>query len=159
VLENALVSKPRDDLESAYIQATTKTQEAVNAGAEEYAATIWEETANRLERSYPDEPEARGWILLARAKAQELRTVVDRRTKEVEDLLAEAAGADAANRPEVARNLRQRVLKEYEGYRYLGHLLNLARQALEPSDQPEPEPPADEPEPLEAPPAAERPGS
>jgi serine/threonine-protein kinase len=126
VLENALARNPRNDVEGLYLRVLKTSEEAVDAGAEDFAAERWDEAAGSIRSSFPEE---RGWMLLAEKKAAALREVMARRTAEVRALLDEAAGAEQKGLGKVAANLRRRVVEEYGRYPYLQPLVDSARPA------------------------------
>jgi serine/threonine protein kinase len=78
------------------------------------AARRWREMAASLEKDATKTE--RGWLLLARKKAETVEAAIKARTDEVNRLLARADEADKANLPDQAIRLRRDILDRFAKY-------------------------------------------
>ena len=103
------------------------------------AARLWEELAKSY---HPDDPEERGWHLLALRHADELKKAIADRRELVLRQLANAQQAELQGRREEAVGLRQELINRYGQYTDLADLFG-----PRPHEQPQSPPATDAPAP------------
>jgi serine/threonine-protein kinase len=124
-------NEPRNELEARWVAYYTTATAAHDSGVDEKAANTWEELA----RSYKaDADSERGWHLLARSRADELRKDMAVRRKVVEGLVAEARHAVLQGNRDEASRLWKEILDRYGRFKDLADLLAGAPQAAPPAE-------------------------
>ena len=114
----------RPGAETRFQETYLDAEDARKAGKPSVSARLWRDLSVTLEGSRED----RGWLLLARARAEEMGRIAARRRKEAEDLLARAAVAEQARLPEAAAKLRAEVVRNFSADPDLDDLVTRARE-------------------------------
>ena len=139
---NRGLGRPRAGVETEYDDTRRQAEEASMESKDLVASHLWDDLADKL----ADRPDDRGWSLLARDRADELRKTMARRRARVVERLAEADRFEKAGGADQADQLRKAILAEYSGYPELADLLH--PQSVAPPPGPSPRaliPPAADP--------------
>jgi serine/threonine-protein kinase len=132
-------SNPQNDAEVLFVGTFTEATAAFKLHHEEDAERLWRKMEGLLDRNGR---EYRGWVLLARSRADELARRIQERRKTVSDLLAgtkipeNQAGSESARRFAIVK-LRD-IVDRFEAYPDVADLVDQARAAL-PVDETKPE--------------------
>jgi hypothetical protein len=160
VRRGAILEKPglggrgETETEKLFISVGREAADDLKAGRDGDAARRWREMAAHVEEHSPND---RGWVLLARQRAEELeKAIADRRERAAEMLDRADALAHAGRAPEAA-GLREDVARRYAAFADLADLVARARAGLTPEPAP-PEPAPPEPGKSESPGPLQDPG-
>jgi serine/threonine-protein kinase len=128
-------NEPKNEVEARWVGYHAAATAAHGAGDDEKAANAWEDLA----RSYKaDADSERGWHLMARARADELRKEMAVRRGVVEGLVAEAKHATLQGNRDEASRLWKEILDRYGRFKDLADLLAGAPQAPTPAEPADP---------------------
>jgi hypothetical protein len=112
----------------------------------------WQDLSRQIK---PDDPEDRGWYLLALQRASQLEDAVHDRRQYVLNQLREADEASRTGRPNRAIEIRSNLVEQYQGYTDLSDLFLAPSPPVSPTPEaatPGPETPSSSP-PVETAPA------
>ncbi|MEJ7636858.1 MAG: serine/threonine-protein kinase [Singulisphaera sp.] len=115
------LTEPKDENERTFVGFHTLAGASTEHGNELAAVEQWEMMARQL---HPDDPAQRPWFLLARKRADDLRTSIAQRATMVGKLLQSAEAADAEGRPREALAIRREILARYGKFTDLAELLS-----------------------------------
>ena len=133
------ISKPQNDVETAYLEALKRSDDASNQGFENVAFDTWNQLLVKLsevqKQASPEEKNAvKGWELLTRENARSMLDKVQERTKAARDRLLEATTAEANGQEEFGAERRRSLIRDYGQYPYLREILDAARAGLPASE-------------------------
>ena len=134
------ISRPTGEIEARWKGNYLQVAAAEKRQDELAAARLWEE----LGKSYhPDDPDERGWHLLALRHAEELKKAITDRRELVVSQLANAQHAELQGNRDEAAGLRKEIRDRYGAYTDLADVFG-----PRPAEKPEPPatpPPTDPP--------------
>ncbi len=118
----------RNDLERGYKEAVTRLKEDLSKYDEVGAALLWRDLAAKYAKS--TEPNSRGWLLLAEARATDLDQTVARRRKEADEALRMIIAADTARLEETSLRSRREFIDRFGRFPYLAEQVELVKRGL-----------------------------
>jgi eukaryotic-like serine/threonine-protein kinase len=125
--------EPKTEAEAQYVKVAEEARAYLKEKQDPGALDLWRGLAEALK----DQPENRGWYLLALQRADELTKAMSSRRKTVAELLDQADAAERDGHPEVAIRLRRGVLERYGQFTHLKDLLDRAQVGI-PHEEPPP---------------------
>ncbi|HEY2156557.1 MAG TPA: serine/threonine-protein kinase [Isosphaeraceae bacterium] len=150
VLEKSAVpgfKKAEGQGESLYAAVFPEAEAAIKRFDDLDAARRWREMAASLEKD--NSRLDRGWLLLARKKADQIERAIKERAAKVAELLVMATQAHAAGQADQALKLRRDALERFSKYTDTAALLDPVRAML--ADEKKPDATGDGTAPVEAP--------
>ena len=140
------ISKPKDEAEETYQVTFQEAAEALKIHHDRGAEELWRNMERQLTR---EGRENRGWVLIARSKADAVAKEIHRRRQTVTDLLGRATIPEPLMNSEVARKdslvtLRS-IVARFDAYPDVADLVAQAKTALT-VEEPKATPPTPEPE-------------
>ena len=108
---------PKDNLQRAYKETATRLKEDLSKYDEVGAANLWRDLAEKYAKS--TEPTARGWRLMAEARATELDQTITRRRKEADEAMRMIVAADTARLTDQAIRSRREFVDRFSRFPYL----------------------------------------
>lgn len=126
----------RTDLEKAYKEISARIKDEVRRNDDVGAAVLWRDLAEKYAKS--TEPIARGWRLLAIARAVELEETVQRRRKEADDAFQMIVAADAARLVDQGVRSRREFVDKFARFPYLADQVEMVKRGLGPASPTEP---------------------
>jgi serine/threonine-protein kinase len=126
--------KPQTDVEASYVATFTAADESVRQWQDHVAMQQWLRFVNEVE-GHKDKS-LRGWELLGRERAEELRVTMEQKRKELVKRLAQVQVAETSGEHELAIKLLTSVVEEFGQFGYLNDLVAPARAVLERAEQP-----------------------
>ena len=131
--------EPKTEAEALYVKTADAARAYLKDGYDAEAEALWRGMAEALR----EQPENRGWLLLAQRRGDEVAKGMSARRKLAADLLDQADTAEKQGRTEVAVRIRRGVLERYGKFPHLKDLLDRAalgvpREAPAGEEKPEP---------------------
>ena len=140
------LSRPNTEIETAFADTSTRAAEALAAKFEPDAVVAYQALERRL-RDLGEGEKVRGWVLLARRRAVEIRAAIDRRRANALDALTKILAAEVAGQSEQAARLRRGFLEKYGPYDELADLVGQVESGGKSSPEGDPSP---APQPVDA---------
>jgi serine/threonine protein kinase len=129
------INRPANITESEFVVTFDSASATSERGDDLRAKELWETLAQKLK---PDDPEQRGWYLLALARAKEREVAMRDRRRFVESQLDEARTARVAGRIDEANAIASKMFEQYGHCRDLADLFQFLRQVPIPPSLPAP---------------------
>ncbi len=141
-------SKPKTEAEDLYQNMFKESEAALKRKDDREAARLWRTLEKQLTREGRQD---RGWALLAKAKAEAVEKVIERRRQTVEGLMSQAVIAPQFANSELARKnslkIFQDVVNRFGDYPDVADSVTKAKEVLAAEAKQEPAPPPKEPAP------------
>ena len=121
-------SKPKDEAEALYVHAFEESWAALKLHNEQDAESLWRDVVKQLSKKGR---ENRGWILLAKSKADGLAAAITLRRETVAGLLAKATLPDVpTNKEAYSLGVYRDIVKRFDIYPDVADLVARARAGL-----------------------------
>lgn len=128
------LSQPKPGAEELFVSVFNDAEAAIKAGDDEEAIRKWRTMADVLK---PDDPEQRGWLMLAQERAEKVKAAMADREALVVKSLDKADRMVQDGQLDEARKLRQDILRRYGPVLHLQDLLR-RRLGVDPAAPPAP---------------------
>jgi eukaryotic-like serine/threonine-protein kinase len=136
-------SKPRTEAEDYYQNMYKEVVAALKRKDDREAARLWRSLEKQLTH---ENRQDRGWVLLAKMKAETLEKVIERRRQTVEGLMTKAMMAGSELDRKNSREILRDVVDRFGDYTDVADYVTQARQLLA-AEEEKPKPPPEEPSP------------